>query len=108
MLYFWVGGFPPPGRTRSDDPYGNTYIVAPAHIDHEGREAPSWPWMAKPCTFFVDGHCQIHAMKPLEGRAASCSNINGSLNLHEYVARRWDTAEGRAVVKLWRAALSNR
>lgn len=93
MKDYWVGNF----RNDPDD-YGDVIIISPAIVGHEGEPAPYWPSGA--CTFFKDGLCQIHDIKPAEGKAALCKGRTPE-NIHEDIARSWDTPEGRAVVELF-------
>lgn len=109
MLDYWVGSF------TSD--HDNTYIVCPANSGHEGTAAPEegsgfgfgFAFMCstgssplhKGCVFQKDGLCTLHdrGLKPAEGKAAH--HALKRPDLHEDVARHWDTEEGRAIVASW-------
>jgi len=100
MQDYWVGNFlyEPENFDAQDyfDTYYDIQIICPADIGNEGGYAPSWRF--KQCTFLTpDKKCEIHMHKPLEGKKSMCKRY--SLNLHEYVARTWDTPEGKSVVE---------
>lgn len=107
MLDYWVGNFGP--EKYSFD----TMVVCPAN---PGKESISIAdggifsffdffgdsgGICSGCVFQVEGLCSLHDahLKPAEGRVAHCQVKN--TDLHEQVARTWDTDEGRAVVIKW-------
>lgn len=97
MRDYWVGNFKFPKPDILSKDYYDIHIICPADVGDEGGYAPSWTF--KPCTFLTpDKRCEIHAHKPTEGRKANC-NHDSPIVLHAYVARTWDTPEGRAVVE---------
>jgi hypothetical protein len=85
-------------RWEDDDELPFTQIVCPAEIASEGRIALHAGGV---CTFFVDRRCQIHSLKPIEGRLASCVPKYKGFRLHLEVAKSWNTASGRRVVNFW-------
>lgn len=93
MLDYWV-----------DDE--NIYVVCPANPGYGGEDAPSGGIMGmggaltSGCIMQVDGMCEVHKIKPAEGRKASHGLDHGQL--HEAVAATWDTEEGEDVVKRWK------
>ena len=122
MLNFWQ-----PDERMVDSVSGDkVYILQPATRLHEGRWAPEigfegymlwvkglqqdpFTW---PCAFLSPKRlCQLHdaGLKPIEGRLASCLPENSAApggprnNVHFEVAQTWNTPQGRAVVKAWRA-----
>lgn len=101
MLDWWVGNF----RDDNDEYDGDVYILCPANPGREGQEASSSFWiLSEGCAFHTsDGLCQLHdrGLKPLEGRVAHHRQQNSKVNVHELVARAWDTEEGRDVVAQW-------
>lgn len=71
-------------------------FVAPSIKGHEGvRGLPSTN--LGPCTFYVEGLCQIHDVKPAEGRMA----MHGQdwLPVRMYVARTWAGKRFESVCK---------
>jgi hypothetical protein len=96
MMDYWVGNF-----NGGDD---DIHVVAPAIVDYGGRGAPFHPLGR--CNFLENNLCVIHAYKPAEGRkGGSCQDAKDPFNLHEHIARMWDTEEGMEVVNLWRSQL---
>jgi Fe-S-cluster containining protein len=97
MNDWWVGNF----TENNDDVYPyDVQIIAPAIVGREGDYAPSFiPFGA--CAFLTpEGLCEIHVCKPAEGRKRKgCDKTELPFNLHEYIARTWDTEEGRTVVR---------
>jgi hypothetical protein len=80
---------------------GNIYILAPANKGYEGKRAPNWPSTEDGCTFWHNGLCGIHTtgFKPIEGRLASCKDMN--MGLHEKVAQLWNNAEDQDLAHDW-------
>jgi hypothetical protein len=75
-----------------------TQIICPADLGSEGRMSATF----NACNFFVDRRCQIHALKPIEGRLAIHDPAPYDWKrLHLEVARTWNTASGRRVADLW-------
>ena len=76
------------------------YVICPAVPGYEGKLAPDSRWnFTKPCVFLKEERCEIHTLKPYEGRVADCSKRQPSL--HMDTAMLWDNPEGMAVVKEW-------
>ena len=102
MNDYWVGNF-----RNDDDDFEDVRIICPAIIGYEGQSAPLHP--GGKCTFHLpDGRCEIHTNKPCEGkRTKACDNSKLPINLHEFVARTWDTPEGSEVVEMWRKAIQS-
>ena len=91
MIDWWVG----------DD--NDIEIISPAFIGHEMGMAPSWP--VGRCAFLTnDNKCEIHALKPTEGKTASCKGGESSYPVHKAIAMTWDSDDGRALVKEMRKA----
>lgn len=85
----------------------NIYIICPALKGYEGMETPWWPSGERGCTFQDSkGLCEIHGkhLKPIEGRIAHHNEIGRGhgFNLHQTVAKLWDSKEGRDIVWLWK------
>jgi len=79
-------------------------LISPAVIGYEARKAPFFP--SGKCTFFNEkGLCDIHHMKPLEGRIADCKTKYEE-DTHYNVACLWNTPEGEAVVALWKSKVN--
>lgn len=87
MLDYWSGGF---GEDGVD-----VDMVAPAIVGCGGGRTPWWP--RGRCALLDGAKCRVHATsKPAECRKAGHGTPD---DLHEAVARTWDTDEGRAVVE---------
>ena len=78
---------------------GDLYLICPAVPGYEGKNAPESNSFDGPCIFLHDGLCEIHSMKPYEGRLADCSKQQPTL--HKDTAMLWDTPEGRTIVQKW-------
>ncbi len=89
MLDWWI----------EDDQLPYTEVICPAEVGLEAFKTSSWRDGA--CTFFVEGRCSIHAIKPSEGRFAIHVGLGQSL-LHLAVARTWNNPSGRRVVRYWK------
>lgn len=87
MLDYW--------EADEDLPY--TEILVPAVVGYETGFAEYYGGIGV-CTFFVGGRCQIHALKPIEGRLANHAGQDNGNDLHLAVARTWDSDAGRAAV----------
>ncbi len=76
------------------------FIVGPAAVGYEGKDAPFWP-IGK-CTFLKEDLCEIHnsGFKPFEGRVSDCKK--NLPDLHGDVAQTWNSEKGREVVELWK------
>ncbi len=94
MYDYWAGDF---GSNN-----GQVGIICPAMVGYEGKTAPFWPH-GKCCMYNSDGKCIIHEIKPLEGVIAGHDKTSYGTckNVHELVAKTWDTTEGRRVVEKW-------
>lgn len=84
---------------------GDIEIICPAIIGHEKTYAPSWP--SGRCAFLDENdRCEIHALKPIEGKTASCKGSKSSYPVHEAVAMLWNTIDGIKLVQevreMWR------
>jgi hypothetical protein len=91
MLDYWA-------NSETDD----TYILAPAIVGYERNRTPFWP--RGRCTFLTKkGLCELHdaGLKPTEGRLAMCGRGKTPPNLHETVAKEWETPEAIALVASW-------
>lgn len=72
----------------------NTYVLAPALVDHPaGEEYPGNP--KGTCVFFKDGRCAIHAAKPFD-----CSH--GNLCDKTDAAKAEDVKARAKTVRLWK------
>jgi hypothetical protein len=74
-------------------------VIVPALEGCEGSVAPFDP--RGRCTFFKDERCEIHSIKPIEGKISHHSGTS-DYNIHEKIVELWDTYEGRSVVEKWR------
>lgn len=75
-----------------------TEILSPALVGSEGKRAPFWP--VGRCTFYtVDGKCEIHDIKPTEGRVVNHEKRYDGL--HESLAKSWGKRDGLKVIKQW-------
>jgi hypothetical protein len=73
----------------------NILILSPAIVGYEGKCAPSWP--EGKCTFLSESNmCEIHELKPLEGRVAIHSGSED--NMHKVTAMTWDNEESQNFV----------
>jgi Fe-S-cluster containining protein len=98
MQDYWAGNFnDTPIDADNFSAHYDIQIISPAIVNREGCSAPFMPFGR--CTFLTaENKCEIHALKPIEGRKANCDHSN-SVNVHEYIARTWDTPEGKRVVE---------
>jgi hypothetical protein len=118
MMLDWLEPDPAVGNAE------RIWVLAPASEGHGGDKAPELPdfqsffaaaassWCKGRCVMLIDRRCSIHesGFKPLQ-----CHLMNGCDEAHlntptdpasNYsVARLWDTALGREVVREWRVAL---
>jgi hypothetical protein len=97
MIDWWCDG----------DDGGDIEIICPAFIGYEKTYAPSWP--SGRCAFLDNNdRCEIHALKPTEGKTASCKGSKSSYPVHEAVAMLWNTDAGRGLVdsirEMWRGS----
>jgi hypothetical protein len=79
------------------------WLLSPAIQGREARPAPAIP--SGVCTFLDErGLCGLHerGLKPTEGQLSMCAGRTPE-GLHERIGRTWDTPEGAALVKGWRA-----
>lgn len=81
-------------------------IIAPAVSGSGGLTAPFW--VEGECVF-LDEHdrCILHnpGLKPIEGRLAHHDEEVQGISwyeIHESIAKTWDTDRGREVVNIWR------
>ncbi len=92
MLDYWCGS-------------PDIYIVCPAEVGYAGKRAAVWPG-GDGCVLQTDeGLCLVHGsgFKPFEARVSHHGRQNNLV--HEYVARLWNTPDGRAVVSIWKRAV---
>jgi hypothetical protein len=75
-------------------------VLVPAITGHEGGVSPYDPRGS--CTFYKNGLCEIHDMKPLEGRISSHDRKDSKYNVHERIAKTWDSYDGTKLVNKWR------
>jgi Fe-S-cluster containining protein len=75
------------------------YLLTPASIDMEpGTIVPyDHAFENHQCIFLKNERCEIHNVKPFECRESSCQGNNE--NLHEQVAKLWDTIEGKQEIR---------
>ena len=86
--------------TTGRDSDHTIWILAPAIVKYELREAPLYP-MGR-CTFLMENSkCLVHEIKPSEGRVANCQTKPNE-NIHKDIAMAWDTREGKLLVNQWR------
>jgi len=92
MLDYWC---------RDDD---DIYIVSPAIIGYEKRNAPFIPHGQ--CVFLKDSLCMLHDkdLKPSEGALALCkaqrdNHKIGERNLHKNTALSWKSKKGLEIVR---------
>jgi Fe-S-cluster containining protein len=89
------------------------FILAPASIGYEGKNAPdinflsavSGGWCKGRCTMLTeDGLCEIHnsGAKPLHCREASACGKQKDVHSTKEVSVMWDTDLGRQTVKRWK------
>lgn len=104
MLDYWEGDF-------HDDEHDRVYIPCGANPGHERCTAPeSISLLRTGCVFqSKNGLCELHTcgLKPIEGRLAH-HDMDNSSDIHEAVARAWDTEEGRAIVTRWARCVGHR
>jgi len=84
---------------------GDLDLLGAAECGWEGERAPFWP--GGRCTFLTaKGLCEIHAsgFKSVECRKAYHSTHYE--RLHGAIAKLWDTAKGKAVLRRWRQAIA--
>jgi hypothetical protein len=100
---------------------GNTQVLCPANPGYEGRESPAYfdherddmitmllsviemPKLRTGCIFLENDLCILHdqGLKPTEGQLTCCKRDHG--DLHEDIAKLWNSDEGRAAVARWDA-----
>jgi hypothetical protein len=78
----------------------NVLLIVPALVGSEGAPAPFNPIGI--CTFFRNELCEIHQIKPIEGKIVSHDNISDKHGVHKRIALSWDTEEGKQLVKEWK------
>lgn len=75
------------------------YFPSPAVKGYEGKPAPFWPGGI--CTFYnlETGLCEIHSLKPLEGKKV----YHGSTeeNTHFLIVSTWNTEDAETVRVKW-------
>ena len=92
MLDWWAG---------DGSNYNDILLIVPAIKGAEGDLCPYDP--RGTCTFFTDDElCEIHKIKPLEGKTSYHNSSNKLYNTHERIAMSWDSEEGQKVVDRWR------
>ena len=92
MLDWWAG---------EDSDYNDIVLIVPAIKGAEGEVCPYDP--RGTCTFFTDNElCEIHKIKPLEGKTSHHTSSNKLYRTHEKIAMSWDSEKGRRVVEKWR------
>ena len=95
MADYWVGS------ALDDEDVDEVEVLCGASPGAEGSRAPYWPTVG--CAFHNDeGLCDVHHIKPAEGRAA----IHGEEvppGRHQEIAALWQTEEGRALVERFHA-----
>ncbi len=116
MLDWWVGNSTadrlmkngakgkPDNEFEEDVPY-----LVPAIVDGGGKKAP---WNKKGrCNLLVDDKCSIHAMKPIQGRAACCkveyktTIIDGEemyIDERIKILHTWNTQKGKDLIARWK------
>lgn len=92
LMLDWFSDETPAGR--------DILILTPAITGAEGQPAPFSP--LGNCTFLKNKLCEIHHLKPIEGRAASHLMRNELIKTHVILAKCWETAEAQALIKYWR------
>jgi hypothetical protein len=83
-----------------DGDHHNVLLIVPALVGSEGAPAPFNPIGI--CTFFRNELCEIHQIKPIEGKIVSHDNISDKHGVHKRIALSWDTEEGKQLVKEWK------
>lgn len=100
MLDHWVG----------DD--SDIFILCGANPGYQMQEAPdvgfglfSMSPLESGCIFLNDEkRCSLHdaGLKPLEGRLADCTATQRpKINVHEEIAKLWDSKDARDLVRRW-------
>lgn len=92
LMLDWFSDETPAGR--------DILILTPAIMGAEGQPAPFSP-LGK-CTFLKNNLCEIHHLKPIEGRASSHLMRNELNKTHLILAKCWETAEAQALIEYWR------
>ncbi len=91
-LDYWCG-------ERYDNPNRDIHIPAPAITGYENRMASFFP--VGQCTFLnAEGLCEIHAVKPMEGRLITCSGATPN-DLHRTVAMMWNNPAAQKLADAW-------
>ena len=77
----------------------NVYFPSTAVKGYEGKPAPFWPGGI--CTFynFETGLCEIHTLKPLEGKTVY--HESSEENTHILIVSTWDTEDAQIVRVKW-------
>ena len=74
---------------------GNIYLLSPAIAGYEKKGAPFLP--LGQCTFYSEGGCEIHELKPIEGRLTTPCQKKVDKGLHKHVADLWDNPEAQTL-----------
>lgn len=77
----------------------NIYFPSPAVKGYEGKPAPFWP--GGTCTFYnlETGLCEIHSLKPLEGKTVYHGSSEG--NTHILIVSTWNTEDAQTLRVKW-------
>jgi len=85
---------------------GNLYLLCGAIIGHEKSYAPYTPFGR--CAFLTDDNlCEIHNLKPSEGKFSDCSNSD-KFDWKEFryqLAIEWQSKEGKNVLTDWKKSV---
>ena len=84
----------------SDDESEIIYILVPALVGYEGERAPWWP--EGTCTFLKNDLCEIHDLKPKEGREIDhTSSYDFCAELHKKIIHMWDNDDCKNLIERW-------
>jgi len=75
------------------------YILSAPIKGYEASLAPHTP-TGKCALLKNNSLCEIHNLKPTEGKLAICKPSKG--NLHEEIVKSWDNDDARALIELWK------
>ena len=83
---------------------GDIEMLCGALVGSEGRKAPWWP--KGKCTFLTnENKCEIHEIKPFEGKVAICKGgLRGEKHqdLRKEIVNMWNIEEGKQLIEDWK------
>jgi hypothetical protein len=77
-------------------------MLQPAYKGLESKQSTYYEIDSEGCTFWKGGSCEIHHVKPIEGRVAGHSaQIELKSHLPLFLSLQWQQLEGQRLIKSW-------